>query len=64
MEALDPQGPFDRIQPAMEEERIALLTVRFRYLTGLKRELFRNARLMGSWDGVGRFSRRSGAKPQ
>ncbi|MGO9600038.1 MAG: alpha-amylase family glycosyl hydrolase [Isosphaeraceae bacterium] len=32
------------------------LAVRFRYLTGLKRELFRNARLAGSWDGSGRFS--------
>ena len=33
-----------------------MLVVRFRYLTGLKRELFRNARLVGSWDGSGRFS--------
>ena len=40
----------------MEEERMAMLAVRFRYLTGLKRELFRNARLVGSWDGSGRFS--------
>ncbi|HMB02574.1 MAG TPA: alpha-amylase family glycosyl hydrolase [Isosphaeraceae bacterium] len=35
---------------------MAMLAVRFRYLTGLKRELFRNARLVGSWDGSGRFS--------
>lgn len=32
------------------------LSVRFRYLTGLKRSLFRNARLVGSWDQSGRFS--------
>src|SRR5262249_1287834 len=27
-----------------------------RYLTGLKREIFRNARLAGSWDSSGRFA--------
>ena len=27
-----------------------MITVRFMYLTGLKRRLFRNARLAGSWD--------------
>ena len=32
------------------------MAVRFRYLTGLKRRIFRNARLTGSWDGAGRFS--------
>ena len=30
--------------------------VEFVYLTGLKREIFRNARLTGSWDGDGRYS--------
>src|SRR5512143_3365546 len=40
----------------MEERGMGTLTVRFRYLTGLKREVFRNARLVGSWDGSGRFS--------
>ena len=35
---------------------MAMLAVRFRYLTGFKRELFSNARLVGSWDGSGRFS--------
>ena len=33
---------------------MATLAVHFRYLTGLKRELFRNARLVGSWDAGGR----------
>ena len=28
----------------------------FQYLTGLKRAMFRNARLKGSWDGNGRYS--------
>ena len=35
---------------------MATLAIRFRYLTGLTRELFRNARLVGSWDGSGRSS--------
>jgi len=35
---------------------MATIAVRFRYLTGLKREIFRNARLTGSWDAAGRFS--------
>jgi 1,4-alpha-glucan branching enzyme len=35
---------------------LAKVAVRFRYLTGLKRRIFRNARLTGSWDGAGRFS--------
>src|SRR5438093_11407919 len=35
---------------------MAKITVRFRYLTGLKREMFRNARLAGSWDSLGRLS--------
>ena len=35
---------------------MAKLAVRFRYLTGLKREIFRNARLAGSWDAAGRYS--------
>jgi 1,4-alpha-glucan branching enzyme len=28
-----------------------MITVRFQYLTGIKRSLFRNARLAGSWNG-------------
>lgn len=35
---------------------MATQTVEFQYLTGLKRPIFRNARLRGSWDGSGRFS--------
>jgi 1,4-alpha-glucan branching enzyme len=35
---------------------MAPVTVQFRYLTGLKRSIFRNARLVGSWDGAGRWS--------
>ena len=30
-----------------------MITVRFRYLTGVKRPLFHNARLAGSWNGSG-----------
>jgi 1,4-alpha-glucan branching enzyme len=32
------------------------LTVQFRYLTGLKRAIFSNARLVGSWDAAGRLA--------
>ena len=32
------------------------IAVRFRYLTGLKRDIFRNARLAGSWDSSGRLA--------
>ncbi len=32
------------------------VTVQFRYLTGLRREIFRNARLVGTWDDSGRYS--------
>jgi 1,4-alpha-glucan branching enzyme len=35
---------------------MARITVQFRYLTGLKRTIFRNGRLVGSWDSSGRFS--------
>ena len=35
---------------------MATITVQFRYLTGLKRDIFRNARLAGSWDSLGRLS--------
>jgi 1,4-alpha-glucan branching enzyme len=35
---------------------MATVTVRFRYLTGLRHDLFRNARLAGSWDAAGRLS--------
>lgn len=31
-------------------------TVRFQYITGLKRAIFRNARLLGSWDDQGHYS--------
>lgn len=40
----------------MATPRLITLAVRFRYLTGLNGELFSNARLVGSWDGSGRFS--------
>jgi 1,4-alpha-glucan branching enzyme len=35
---------------------VATKTVAFQFLTGLKRSVFRNARLVGSWDSSGRFS--------
>jgi 1,4-alpha-glucan branching enzyme len=35
---------------------MAKIAVQFRYLTGLKRDIFRNARLAGSWDPAGRFA--------
>ena len=35
---------------------MAQVTVQFRYLTGLKRRIFRNARLVGNWDQQGRES--------
>lgn len=35
---------------------MAKTNVQFRYLTGLKQEIFRNARLAGSWDSSGRYS--------
>ena len=31
-------------------------TVEFQFITGLKRAMFRNARLRGSWDGTGHYS--------
>src|SRR5215213_3910502 len=31
-------------------------TLHLRFATGLKRPIFRNARLAGSWDGAGRYS--------
>ena len=30
--------------------------VEFQFITGLKRAIFRNARLLGSWNGSGRYS--------
>ncbi len=33
-----------------------MIDVRFTYLTGLKRSIFRNARLRGSWDADGRYT--------
>jgi 1,4-alpha-glucan branching enzyme len=35
---------------------MAKVSVQFRYLTGLKRNIFKNARLVGSWDSAGLFS--------
>lgn len=35
---------------------MAKRTVEFRFLTGLKRRIFRNARLRGSWDAAGRYA--------
>ena len=35
---------------------MAQLGVRLEWLTGLRRPIFRNVRLMGSWDGDGRYS--------
>jgi hypothetical protein len=32
------------------EGAMADVAVQFRYLTGLKRRIFRNARLVGNWD--------------
>jgi 1,4-alpha-glucan branching enzyme len=35
---------------------MAMQTVEFQFITGLKRPIFRNARLRGSWDGGGRYA--------
>jgi 1,4-alpha-glucan branching enzyme len=35
---------------------MAKIAVKFRYLTGLKRQIFTNARLSGSWDSQGKLS--------
>jgi 1,4-alpha-glucan branching enzyme len=35
---------------------MATQTIEFRYITGLKRAIFRNARLRGSWNAGGRYS--------
>ena len=35
---------------------MAMQTVELQFITGLKRKIFRNARLRGSWDGNGRYS--------
>jgi 1,4-alpha-glucan branching enzyme len=35
---------------------MAMQTVELQFITGLKRKIFRNARLCGSWDGNGRYS--------
>jgi 1,4-alpha-glucan branching enzyme len=42
---------------------MATVTVRFRYLTGLPRSIFRNARLSGNWDSQGRSSESWGETP-
>src|SRR5215207_1329834 len=38
-------------------------TVELRYLTGLNKPIFRNARLAGSWDSGGRYSERWTERP-
>lgn len=38
---------------------MARLRVRFEWLTGLKQPIFRNVRLVGSWDRQGRYSEQS-----
>ena len=43
-------------QTAGDEGAMADVTAQFRYLTGLKRRIFRNARLVGHWDPQGRES--------
>jgi 1,4-alpha-glucan branching enzyme len=35
---------------------VATRTVELRFITGLRRQIFRNARLRGSWDDAGRYS--------
>ena len=35
---------------------MALHAVELQFITGLKRDVFRNARARGSWDGAGRYS--------
>src|SRR3989304_8347880 len=35
---------------------MAMQKVEFQFITGLKRAIFRNPRLGGSWDGNGRYS--------
>jgi len=35
---------------------MAMQIVEFQFITGLKRAIFRNARLRGSWNGNGRYS--------
>lgn len=35
---------------------MAMQRVEFQFITGLKRRIFRNARLRGSWDASGRYS--------
>jgi len=40
-----------------------MIDVRFTYLTGLKRSIFRNARLRGSWDAGGRYTDRWTERP-
>ncbi len=35
---------------------MVMQTVEFQFITGLRRSIFRNARLRGSWDGSGRYS--------
>ena len=42
---------------------MAQLRVRLEWLTGLKRPIFRNVRLVGSWDADGRYSNQCRTTP-
>src|SRR5262245_58465860 len=42
---------------------MATIPVQFRYLTGLKRKIFHDARLVGKWDPAGRVSPNVSATP-
>src|ERR1051325_7921297 len=45
-----------RCRLAPERRAMPMQTIEFQYVTGLKRSMFRNARLRGSWNANGRFS--------
>src|ERR1051325_10155405 len=45
-----------RCRLAPERCAMPMQTIEFQYVTGLKRAMFRNARLRGSWNANGRFS--------
>jgi 1,4-alpha-glucan branching enzyme len=40
-----------------------MISVTFVYLTGINRQIFRNVRLVGSWDAQGRYSDQWSAPP-
>ena len=50
-----PEGTFTNDLDA-PGERMATHTVEFQFRTGLRRAIFNNARLRGSWDVNGRYS--------